>query len=63
LPPRSDLNRLLSLTARDKKSVDGVVHYTLPVSIGGAITGIPLSGPQVRASLRAWRSLSGRQTG
>ena len=54
LPARTDLKKLLLMTSRDKKSVGGVVRYTLPLAVGEAVTGIPLSRADVRASLEAW---------
>jgi 3-dehydroquinate synthase len=52
IPRRTDFGKLLLMTSRDKKSIDGDVRYTLPVAIGSAAAGVRLTAAQVRSLLQ-----------
>ncbi len=43
IPPRFTTRDIVRETLHDKKIRDGIVQYTLPVSIGRGVTGVPVS--------------------
>jgi len=55
LPPVADLESspLLEAVARDKKIVNGTLHYVLPVAIGRTIEATDVTGAELRRALQA----------
>jgi len=55
LPPIADLDaaQVVEAVARDKKVVDGTLHYVLPVAIGKTTVVTDLTGAELQAALRA----------
>jgi 3-dehydroquinate synthase len=55
LPPIGDLDaaQILDTVARDKKVVDGTLHYILPTGIGRTIEATDVAGPELLRALQA----------
>ena len=54
LPPVGDLDaaQILDAVARDKKVVDGTLHYVRPTSIGDTTIATDVSGAELQKALR-----------
>jgi 3-dehydroquinate synthase len=55
LPPVGDLEaaQVVDAVSRDKKVVDGTLHYVLPAEIGRTIVATDVSGAELREALIA----------
>jgi 3-dehydroquinate synthase len=55
LPAVADLDasQVVEAVARDKKVIDGRLHYVLPVTIGETVIAADVSGPELERALRA----------